>query len=302
MSILIALALLALLSSTSASTARAQTATNVTSSEVGTARTSAILIFSSISESNTSITSEPSYSSTWASSSFASATSTSETTESSVATSTATATSTNLTLTSTTSAMTSATSTISDPVTVTVTSTTTSEAAFTTFSSVTDSADYSISFSPQYWFCTGISVTFTGPLVESGLYGDTLQFQYFQYNPGYPSVLVLVFTDSGLTVTSDTVNYWISPSEYAQINFAYQPNIAVKVVDLTSKWNGYTSGLLYMGLTGITPEGGQYCQYDSPPIPAPEFPTAATELLLILASMGLSLAFLKVHRRYGPSK
>ena len=137
--------------------------------------------------------------------------------------------------------------------------------------------------------------------MESGLYGDTLQFEFFQYSPSYPSVLVPLFTDSGLTVTSDTVNYWISPSEYAGANFAYQPNIAVKVLDLTPKWNSYTPGLLYMQLTSITPEGGQYCQYDSPPIPAPEFPTAATELLLILTSMGLSLAFLRVRRHNGAS-
>ena len=142
-------------------------------------------------------------------------------------------------------------------------------------------------------------MTFTGPLVESGLYGDTLQFKYFQYNPTYPSILVPLFTDSSLTVTSDTVNYWISPNEYAQVNFAYQPNIAVKVVDLTPKSNGYAPGLLFTQLTNITPEGEQYCMFDSSPMPTPEFPTASTELLLIFASIGLSLGFLRAHRHYG---
>jgi hypothetical protein len=103
-------------------------------------------------------------------------------------------------------------------------------------------ADYSISFSPSYWLCTDVQVTLTGPLVESGLYGDTLQFQYFQYSPSYPSVLKPIFTDPGLTVTSDTVNYWINYNEYAPVNFAYTPNIAVKVVDLTPKSNGYVPG------------------------------------------------------------
>jgi len=131
--------------------------------------------------------------------------------------------------------------------------------------------------------------------VESGFYGDTLQFEYFQYNPSYPSVLVPLFTDSSLTVTSDTVNYWISPNEYAQVNFAYQPNMAVKVLDLTPKSNGYAPGLIFMQLTSITPEGGQYCLFDSP-APTPEFLGSSSELLLILASMGLGLAFLRVHK------
>jgi hypothetical protein len=158
--------------------------------------------------------------------------------------------------------------------------------------------DYSISFNPTYWLCNGVSVTFTGPLVESGFYGDTLQFQYFQYNPSYPSVLTPIFTDSGLTVTSDTVNYWIGYGEYAPVNFAYQPNLAVKVADVTPKSNGYPPGLLFMELTNINPGSGQYCAYDSP-IPTPEF---QAQWLMIIASMMLGLVFLRVHKYYQPSE
>jgi hypothetical protein len=136
-------------------------------------------------------------------------------------------------------------------------------------------------------------VTFTGPLIESGFYGDTLEFQYFQYNPNYPSVLNPIFTDSGLTVTSDTVSYWINYNEYAQFNFAYQPNIAVKVVDLTPKSNGYSPGLIFMQLTNITPEGSQYCPYNSPPTVTPEF---QTDWLMIITSVFLGLMFLRVHK------
>jgi hypothetical protein len=131
--------------------------------------------------------------------------------------------------------------------------------------------------------------------MESGFYGDTLQFQFFQYNPNYPSLLNPIFTDSGLTVTSDTVSYWINYNEYAQLNFAYQPYIAVKVVDVTPKSNGYMPGLIFMELTNITPEGNQYCQYDSPPAATPEF---QAEWLIILASVIPGLAFLRVHNRY----
>jgi hypothetical protein len=139
-----------------------------------------------------------------------------------------------------------------------------------------------------------VLVTFTGPLVESGLYGHTLQFQYFQYNPNYPSVLYPIFTDSGLTVTSDTVRYWISYTEYAQVNFAYLPNIAVKVVDVTPQWNGYVPGLLFMRLTNITPEGFQYCQYD-PSTPIPEF---QAESLMIIVTAILASVFLRVHKHH----
>jgi len=301
MSILIALAVLALVSSiASGSTARAQTATNSTSSVTSTPSTSAILFYSSISESNVTLGSESSHPSTWATSSFEMTTSsTALTSNTSAATGTTTAAPPppNLTPTSTTTrSVTNSASTYSDPVTVTVTSTTTSQVALASTTSVIDGAGYSISFSPQYWFCNGVSVTFTGPLVESGLYGDTLQFEYFQYDPTYPSVLIPIFTDSGLTVTSDTVNYWINPIEYSQLNFAYQPNLAVKVLDLTPQSNGYVPGLLYMQLTNIMPQGAQYCQLDSPPIPAPEFPTTLPELLLIIISIGLSLAFVRVHK------
>jgi hypothetical protein len=135
-------------------------------------------------------------------------------------------------------------------------------------------------------------VTFTGPLVESGFYGDTLQFQYFQYNPSYPSVLVPIFTDSGLTVTGDTVNYWISHNEYVQANFAYQPNIAVKVVDLTPKSNRYPPGLIFMDLTNITPEGIESCPSA---VPAPEF---QVQWLVITVSIVLSLVFPKIRKQH----
>jgi len=166
-----------------------------------------------------------------------------------------------------------------------------------TTSATTNMASYSLSFSPTYWFCTDVSVTFTGPLVESGFYGDTLQFQYFQYNPTYPSVLNPIFTDPSLTVTSDTVNYWISYNEYAPVNFAYLPNIAVKVVDVTPKSNGYAPGLIFMQLTNITPQSGQYCPLDSP-APVPEFQSV---WLMIIASVVLGSVFLGVHK-YRPSK
>jgi hypothetical protein len=141
-----------------------------------------------------------------------------------------------------------------------------------------------------------VLVAFTGPLVESGLYGDMLQFQYFQYDQNYPSLLYPIFTDSDLTVTSDTVSYWINYNEYSQVNFAYQPNIAVKVVDVTPKSNGYMPGLIFMQLTNITPEGSQSCPYDvvvSPPTPTPEF---QAEWLMIMASLILGLAFLRAHK------
>jgi len=152
---------------------------------------------------------------------------------------------------------------------------------------------YSISFFPPYWLCTDVQVTFTGPLIESGFYGDTLQFQYFQYSPSYPSILTPIFTDSGLTVTSDTVNYWINYIEYAPVNFAYMPNIAVKVVDVTPKSNGYTPGLIFMQLTNITPEGYQSCQ-NAPPAPIPEF---QAEWIIIIISAALGLVFLQAHKR-----
>ena len=138
-------------------------------------------------------------------------------------------------------------------------------------------------------------MTFTGPLVESGFYGDTLQFQYFQYNPTSQSVLLPIFTDSGLTVTSDTVSYWIGAGEYAQVNFAYQPNIAVKVVDLTPKSNGYAPGLIFLDLTSIAPEGLNYCPYPYPaPYPAPEF---QVQWLVIIASIVLSLGVLRIRKQ-----
>jgi len=156
-------------------------------------------------------------------------------------------------------------------------------------------AGFSIDFNPLYWPCTDVYVTFTGPLVESGFYGDTLQFQYFQYNTNYPSLLNPIFTDSGFTVTSDTVTYWISYNEYAQFNFAYQPNIAVKVVDVTTKPNGYTPGLIFMQLTNVTPLSGQACIYEVPPTATPEF---HADWAMIMASIILGLLLLRVPK-YG---
>jgi hypothetical protein len=176
------------------------------------------------------------------------------------------------------------------------TSTSSYDYYYTTYFNPTGEDD-SISFSPAYWLCTDVSVTFTGPLVESGLYGDTLQFQYFQYSPSYPSVLYPIFTDPGLTVTSDSVNYWISYNEYAPVNFAYMPNIAVKVIDVTPKSNGYASGLLFMELTNVTPEGGQSCGFGYPPPPAP-IPEFQVSWLMIIASVVLGILFLQVHKHY----
>jgi hypothetical protein len=155
----------------------------------------------------------------------------------------------------------------------------------------TSSSGYSISFSPPYWLCTDVSVTFTGPLVESGYLGDTLQFQYFQYSPSYPSVLNPIFTDSSLTVTSDTVTYWIRYPEYAPVNFAYMPNIAVKVVDVTVKSNGYAPGLIFMQLTNVTPESFQSCGIISPPPGNPEFQVT---WLIVIVSLAVSLVLLRV--------
>ena len=138
--------------------------------------------------------------------------------------------------------------------------------------------------------------------MESGFYGDTLQFQYFQYNPTYPSVLYPIFTDPSLTVTGDTVNYWISYGEYAQVNFAYLPNVAVKVVDVTPKSNGYIPGLIFMELTNVTPESGPYCPYDSP-VAAAEFVAAPVEWLVVMISIAMALLFFRVYkpRRFSES-
>jgi len=86
------------------------------------------------------------------------------------------------------------------------------------------------------------------------------------------------------------VNYWIGYNEYAPVNFAYLPNIAVKVVDVTPKSNGYAPGLIFLQLTNVTPEGGQYCQ---PPAPAPEF---QTESFMIVTALVFALLFLRVHK------
>jgi hypothetical protein len=149
---------------------------------------------------------------------------------------------------------------------------------------------FTIGFSPPYWLCTDVYVTFTGPLVESGFYGDMLQFQYFQYDPSYPSVLNQIFTDPGLTVTSDTISYWIRYPEYGSVNFAYMPNIAVKVVDTTPKSNGYAPGLIFMQLTNVTPEGYQSCEI-GPPTNTPEF---QVQWVMVIVSLAVGLAFLRV--------
>jgi hypothetical protein len=138
-----------------------------------------------------------------------------------------------------------------------------------------------------------VQVTFTGPLVERGLYGDMLQFQYFQYSPDYPSVLTPLWTDSGLTVTSDTVNYVISASEYGSVNFEYMPNIAVKVVDVTTKSNGYTPGQIFFQLTNIIPEGLGYCQ-NIVSVQTPEF---QADWIITMVSVALALIFLQAHNR-----
>jgi hypothetical protein len=184
--------------------------------------------------------------------------------------------------------------------TQTTTLSTSSSASSTTINSAVPAATqndgYSISFSPPYWLCTNVQVTFTGPLVESGFYGDTLQFQYFQYNPSYPSVLNPIFTDPGLTVTSDTVSYWISYNEYGQVNFVYMPNIAVKVIDVTPKSNGYIPGQIFFDLTNINPEGYQSCPYGPPPVP--EF---QVDWMVIMISVALSLVFFQAHKRKAQS-
>ena len=145
---------------------------------------------------------------------------------------------------------------------------------------------YSISFSPPYWFCTDSYVTFTGPLLESGYFGDTLQFQYYQYDPNLPSALNLIFTDAPLTVTSDSVSYWIHYPEYAPVNFAYMPYLAVRVVDVTPKSNGNIPGLIFMQLTNISPESFQSCQVDSP-ISTPEFQLQWVVVMISLAAGSL---------------
>jgi hypothetical protein len=71
------------------------------------------------------------------------------------------------------------------------------------------------------------------------------------------------------------------------------PNIAVKVVDVTPKSNGYTPGLIFMQLTNITPEGYQSCQ-NAPPAPIPEF---QAEWIIIIISAALGLVFLQAHKR-----
>jgi hypothetical protein len=158
-----------------------------------------------------------------------------------------------------------------------------------TVNSASSTSAYSISFSPPYWFCTDSYVTFTGPLLESGYYGDTLQFQYYQYDPNLPSALNLIFTDAPLTVTSDSVSYWIHYPEYAPVNFAYMPYVAVKVVDLTPKSNGNIPGLIFMQLTNISPESFQSCQVDSP-ISTPEF---QLQWFVIVISLAAGLLFIK---------
>ena len=79
------------------------------------------------------------------------------------------------------------------------------------------------------------------------------------------------------------------------MNFAYLPYLAVRVVDVTPKSNGYIPGLIFMDLTNVTPESGPYCQYDSP-VAAPEFQTASNELLVVIFSLAVALVFLRVHK------
>jgi hypothetical protein len=102
-----------------------------------------------------------------------------------------------------------------------------------------------------------------------------------------------IFTDPGLTVTSDTVSYWIHYYEYAAVNFAYMPNVAVKVVDVTPKSDGYAPGLIFMELTNIAPEAYQSCQI-GPSTPIPEF---QAQWFLIMVSLALGSVFLQAHKR-----
>ena len=162
-----------------------------------------------------------------------------------------------------------------------------------TVSATPSMSGYSISFSPPYWFCTDSYVTFTGPLIESGFYGDTLQFQYFQYDPNLPSQLNPIFMDAPFTVTSDSVSYWIRYPEYASVSFAYMPYVAVKVIDLTPKSNGAIPGLIFMQLTNITPQGSQSCQIDSS-INTPEFPF---QWFVIMASLAVGSVLIQIHVR-----
>jgi hypothetical protein len=141
--------------------------------------------------------------------------------------------------------------------------------------------------------CTDVYVTFTGPLLESGYYGDTLQFQYYQYNPTLPSEQSLIFLDGPLTITSDTVTYWVHYPEYASVNFAYLPYIAVRVVDTTPKLNGNPPGLIFMQLTALNPEGAPSCSYD-PSISAPEF---QFQWLAILSAIGGVLVLVQNNAR-----
>ena len=164
-----------------------------------------------------------------------------------------------------------------------------SASAQITVSAASSMSGYSISFSPPYWFCTDSYVTFTGPLLESGYYGDTLQFQYYQYDPNLPSALNLIFTDAPLTVTSDSVSYWIHYPEYAPVNFAYMPYIAVRVVDITPKSNGNIPGQIFLQLTNISPESFQSCEVDSP-ISTPEF---QLQWVVVMISLATGLLFVK---------
>jgi hypothetical protein len=140
-----------------------------------------------------------------------------------------------------------------------------------------------------------VLVTFTGPLVESGYYGDVLQFQYYQYNSVYPSEQTLVFVDGPLTVTSDTVSYWISYTEYASAVFFYQPFIAVKVVDITPKSNGSPPGLIFMQLTSISPESYQECGIDAV-VTSTSVPEFQADWLVITIVLAVALAFLRIHK------
>lgn len=81
-------------------------------------------------------------------------------------------------------------------------------------------------------------------------------------------------------------------NEYAPVNFVYMPYIAVKVVDITPKPNGYIPGLILMQLTGITPEGAQSCQL-GPPVNTPEFPA---ESVMIIGSVALGLLLLRIRK------
>ena len=93
------------------------------------------------------------------------------------------------------------------------------------------SGTYIISFMPEIWICgQTVTVTFTGPLVESGRGGDQIEFDYYQYSPTNQSH---AFTDYERALTSDTITYQIDASEWGSLTFYYMNHLYVTVTDTT---------------------------------------------------------------------